>query len=70
MLPIPEILVNLPDAFLYPNSYHKWKTLYIKSINIIVSYIADVILEAKGGNKDNQEKELNSNSIELEEESK
>mgnify|MGYP003299530834 CR=1 FL=1 len=42
----------------------------IKSINIIVSYIADVILEAKGGNKDNSENELESNSIELEEESK
>ena len=42
----------------------------IKSINIIVSYIADVILEAKGGNKDNSENELENNSIELEEESK
>ena len=42
----------------------------IKSINIIVSYIADVILEAKGVNKENQEKELESNSSELKEESK
>ena len=42
----------------------------IKSINIIVSYIADVILEAKGGNKDNSENELENNSIELEQESK
>ena len=41
-----------------------------KSINIIVSYIADVILEAKGGIKDNSENDLESNSIELEEESK
>tara|TARA_A100001011_G_C14302015_1_gene841223 strand:+ start:2141 stop:2884 length:744 start_codon:yes stop_codon:yes gene_type:complete len=42
----------------------------IKSINIIVSYIADVILEAKGVNKENQEKELESNSSELDGESK